>query len=82
MELAENYEIENCGCLGAQGFKWQSTREVDALKDKPFKEWLRARPVALRPIYWEISSDAYTRFKTQYETDIGQQIFGVHRYKE
>ena len=37
-------------------------------------------PVALRPIYWEISSDAYTRFKVGYERDVGKQIFGVRPY--
>jgi len=48
-------------------FKRQSTKEGELLKDNPFKEWLASRPVARRPIgrpiYWEISSDAYTRFK-------------------
>jgi len=40
--------------------KWQSTKEGELLKNKPFKEWLGSRPVTLRPIYWEISIDAYT----------------------
>ena len=55
-------------------FKWQSMKEGELLKDKPFKDWLASRPVALRPIYWEISSDAYTRFKVGYERDVGKQI--------
>ena len=30
---------------------------------KPFAEWLGPRNLALRPLYWEISSDAYIGFK-------------------
>jgi len=43
---------------------------------------LDSRPLALRPIYWEISSDAYTRFKMGYERDVGpdKKKFGVRRY--
>jgi len=63
-------------------FKWLSAKERKLLKDNPFKEWLASMPVALRPIYWEISSDAYTRFNVGYERDVGKQIFGVRRYVE
>jgi len=45
-------------------FKWQSSKEGERFQDVAFKDWLSSRPLALRPIYWEISSDAYTRFKT------------------
>jgi len=44
-------------------FKWKSTTEGELFKDSPFKEWLAFRPMALRPIFWEISSDSYTPFK-------------------
>ena len=40
-------------------FKWQSSKEGERLKDCTFKEGLSSRPVALRLIYWEISSDNY-----------------------
>jgi len=36
-----------------------------------------SRPLALRPIYWEISSDAYTNFKIEYEEEMNTEIFGV-----
>ena len=41
-----------------QQFKWQSTAADATLKDNPFSEWLAPRTLALRPLYWEISSDA------------------------
>jgi len=63
-------------------FKWQSSKEGERLKEGSFKEWLSSRPLALRPIYWEISSDAYTRFKMGYEAEQGKEIFGVRRYVE
>jgi len=40
-----------------------------------------SRPLTLRPIYWEISSDAYTNFKMEYEVDMKTEIFGVRRYQ-
>jgi len=41
-------------------FKWHSSKKGQRLQDGAFKDWLSSRPLALRPIYWEISSDAYT----------------------
>jgi len=40
-----------------------------------------SRPLALRPIYWEISSDAYTNFEMEYEEEMNSEIFGVRRYQ-
>jgi len=40
--------------------KWKSSKEGERLQDGTFKDWLSSRPLALRPIYWEISSDTYT----------------------
>jgi len=54
-------------------FTWQSSKEGERLPVEAgaFKDWLSSRPLALRPIYWEISSDAYThrRFKMGYEAE-------------
>jgi len=48
---------------------------------QPLKEiWLSSRPLALRPIYWEISSDDYTSFKMEYEAELEKVILGVRRY--
>ena len=41
-------------------FRWQSPKEGERLQDGACKDCLSSRPLALRPIYWEISSDAYT----------------------
>jgi len=40
-----------------------------------FKDWIFSRPLALRPIYWEISGDAYTYFKIEYETELNTDIW-------
>ena len=61
-------------------FKWQSSKEGEAFQDGSFKDWLSSRPLALRPIYWEISSDAYTSFKMGYEAESRKEIFVVRRY--
>ena len=39
-------------------FKWQSSKEGQFRREDPFNDWMFTRPLALRPIYWEISSDA------------------------
>ena len=39
------------------------------------------RPLALRRIYWEISCDAHTNFKKEYEDEMNTEIFGVHQYQ-
>jgi len=58
-------------------FKWQSSKEGEAVQDGSFKDWLSSRPAALRPIYWEISSDTYTSFTMGYEAEMEKEIFGV-----
>ena len=58
-------------------FKWQSSKEGQLRREDSFKDWMFSRPLALRPIYWEISSDAYTYFKMEYESDLNTEIFGV-----
>jgi len=58
-------------------FKWQSSKEGQLRKEDSFKDWIFSRPLALRPIYWEISSDAYTYFKIEYESELNTEIFGV-----
>jgi len=61
-------------------FKWQSSKEGEPLEEDFFKVWMFSRPLALRPIYWEISSDAYTNFKMEYEEEMNTEIFGVRRH--
>jgi len=51
-------------------FKWQSSKEGETLQGGPSKDSLFSRPLALRPIYWEISSDAYISFKMGYEAEM------------
>jgi len=58
-------------------FKWQSSPAAAAVEDKPFAEWLAPRTVVLRPLYWEISSDAYSNFKKSYEEEHKKECFGV-----
>ena len=70
-------------------FKWQTSAADATLKDKPCAQWLAPRPLALKPLYWEINSDACTSVKKWYEgehTEIcwyeGEhtEICGVRRY--
>jgi len=61
--------------------KWQSSIEGEALRDESFKDWMFSRPLALRPIYWEISCNAYTKFKKEYEDEMNTEIFWVRRYQ-
>ena len=65
-----------------EAYKWQSTDKAKAFENKSFNKWFASRPVALRPIYWEISSDAYTRWKKEYEILKKMEIFGVRRWVE
>ena len=58
-------------------FKWQSSKEGHLRREDPFNDWMFTRPLALRPIYWEISSDAYTYFKMDYESELNTEIFIV-----
>ena len=44
-------------------FKWQTAGAEDSLKAKSFETWLEQRNLALRPLYWEISSDVYAARK-------------------
>jgi len=62
-------------------FKWRSSKEGEAFKEDSFKDWMFSRPLALRPIYWEISSDAYTNFKMENEEQMNTEIFGVRRHQ-
>ena len=62
-------------------FKWQSSQEGQLRKEDSFKDWMFSRPLALRLIYWEISSDAYTYFKMEYESELNTEIFGVRRFQ-
>mmetsp|Transcript_24390 Transcript_24390/g.35718 ORF Transcript_24390/g.35718 Transcript_24390/m.35718 type:complete len:160 (-) Transcript_24390:127-606(-) len=62
-------------------FKWQSSKEGQLRREDSLKDWMFSRPLALRPIYWEISSDAYTYFKMEYESELKTEIFGVRRFQ-
>jgi len=62
-------------------FKWQSSKEGQLRKEDSFKDWMFSKPLALRPIYWEIRSDAYTYFKMEYETELNTEICGVRRFQ-
>ena len=42
-------------------FKWQTTGADDSIKSKSFEAWLEPRNIALLPLYWEISSEDYTK---------------------
>jgi len=33
--------------LARKAFRWQSMKEGELVKDKPFKEWIDSRPLAL-----------------------------------
>jgi len=61
-------------------FKWQSSKEGQLLKEDSFRDWMFSRPLALRPIYWEVSPDAYANFKMEYKVEINIDIFGVRWY--
>ena len=62
-------------------FEWQSSKEGQLRKEDSFKDWMFSRPLPLRPIYREISSDAYTYFKMEYEAVLNTEIFGVRQYQ-
>jgi len=62
-------------------FQWQSSPAATAVKDKSFPEWFAPRTVVLRPLYWEISSEAYSNFKKSYEEEQKKECFGVRRVK-
>jgi len=62
-------------------FKWQLSKEGQLRREDFFKDWMFSRPLALRPIYWEISSDAYTYLKMEYESELNTEIFGVRRFQ-
>ena len=62
-------------------FKWPSSKEGQLRREDSFKDWMFSRPLALRPIYCEISSDAYTYFKMEYESELNTEIFGVRRFQ-
>ena len=62
-------------------FKWQSSKEGQLRREDSFKDWMFSRPLALRPIDCEISSDAFTYFKMEYESELKTEIFGVRRFQ-
>ena len=46
-----------------------------------FDKWLKPRQIDLRPLLWEVSCDAYTRFKSSYEAaHSNKPCFGVCRF--
>jgi len=53
--------------------KWQPSKEGEPLKEDSLKDRMFSRPLVLRPIYWKISSDAYTNFKMEYEEEMNQR---------
>jgi hypothetical protein len=55
--------------------KWHSSKEGEAFKEDSFKDWMFS--LALRPIYWKISSDAYTNFKMKYEEEMNTNIWSA-----
>jgi len=68
-KTAVEWRLENCD------------KEGQLRREDSFKDWMFSRPLALRPIYWEISSDAYTYFKMEYESELNTEIFGVRRFQ-
>ena len=56
-------------------FRWQSSLAAVAVKESPFAEWLTPRTGVLRPLYWEISSEAYSNFKNSYEDEQTTECF-------
>jgi len=58
------FKLKEVMVSARQQFKCQSTWADATLKANPFAEWLDPRTLALRPLYWDISSDAYTGLKT------------------
>jgi len=84
VRLAQYGEISrDCGRSEDNLYLSGSRRRRDGQlrKEDSFKDWMFSRPLALRPIYWEISSDAYTYFKMEYETELNTEIFGVRRFQ-
>jgi len=79
VQHAQYGDIERGSGLSGKTFKWQSSKEGEAFKEDSFKDWMFSRPLALRPIYWEISSDAYTHFRVEHEKEMNTEIFGVPR---
>jgi len=63
-------------------FKWQTSPAFVAVKDSPFADWLAPRTGVLRPLYWEISSEAYSNFKKSYEKEQKKECFRVRRVKK
>jgi len=70
VQHAQYEEIHSHFAESKTTFKWQSSKEGQLRQEDSFKDWMFSRPLALRPIYWEISSDAYTYFKMEYELEL------------
>ena len=76
------YEQIERDCAGSEDNLQVAVVEREtARKENSFKDWMLSRPLALRPIYWKISSDAYTYFKMEYESELNTEIFGVRRFQ-
>ena len=73
-------KIERGGALSEDDFQVAVIEGGRVPPRRPLQRWLSSRPLALRPIYWEISSDAYTSFKMGCEKELGKEAFGVRRY--
>jgi len=76
--LSDKYQFDcgewNAECIAnlkevRQRFLWQSTAADATIRNKPFEVWLALRPLAVRLLYWEFSSNIYTRFKKMCATE-------------
>jgi len=68
---------------GRDAFAWQ-TREGTLTKQKgsSVDQWVKPRQIALRPLLWEVSCNAYTLFKSSYEAaHADKPCFTVRRFK-
>ena len=68
---------------GRDAFAWQTWQDtVEAQKGATFDQWLKPRQIALRPLLWEVSCNAYTLFKSSYEAaHADKPCFTVRRFK-
>ena len=61
---------------------WPESVTESKQKGATFDQWLEPRQIALRPLLWEVSCDAYTCFKSSYEVaHANKSCFGVRRFK-
>ena len=74
-------EIERDCAESEDNLQVVSSKEGQFRREDSFNDWMFTRALALRPIYWEISSDAYTHFKMEYESELNTEIFGMRRFQ-